>query len=248
MSIHDQIQELVPAYILHALEAEETTQVESHLRGCAECRHVAEEYGVVREALASNVPQIAPPRDLKYRTMRRVQSPSLQENAHGRVLAPPRFSLTRLFAGAALAIALLVLGVDVWQANQMDHELAMQRDLITVIAYSEGSVQTVRGTAAAPLAIGKFYMDRDANVAALITVNMPALDSAHSYHVWLSEAGGNLVSAGEFRVNDEGNGWLLLRAPKPLAAYTSVSVSVETPGQVNTSSGQTILQAMLQTP
>lgn len=239
---HVEIQELIPAFVINALEPDEMRRVEAHLRTCVECHGIADEYRRVPAALALSAPQFAPPTELRARTLRRAQSDSLPQHFRGEHVRESRFRFSPWLAAAALVVALLGLGLGVWQDRELYRELIAQRDLLTVIAYAEGPTQDVPATAADSRATGKLYLDPDSAVAALIAVNMPLLDNAHEYHLWLRQLDGNLVGAGRFRVDGEGNGWLLIRAPKHLADYNEVSVSVESNGTSDQRSGQIILQ------
>lgn len=245
MLTHVEIQELIPAYVLNALEPHEMRNVESHLRTCAECRHMADEYRAVPEALALSVPQISPPPELKSRTLSAAQfTPSPKSTRVPQIRARP-FRLTPWLAAAALGVALIALVLAVWQGQEIRQELGAQRDLLTVMAYAEGPIVDVRAPSPGSRATGKLYLDPDSAVAALIAVNLPPLDEAHVYQVWLSQPDGEWVSGGLFRVDQEGNGWLLIRAPKPLAAYNGAQVSLEMSGGAAKPSGPTILQTAL---
>ena len=108
MSIHDDIQEMLPGYALGALETDEAARAEAHLASCTRCTLVLEEYRPVASALALTVPTVQPPHDLKARTIQRALA---RQEAHGartptvRSFARPQRSwLAPAFAGVALVI------------------------------------------------------------------------------------------------------------------------------------------------
>ena len=72
MSIHDDIQELLPGYSLGALEADEAARAKAHLASCARCSGVLGEYRSVATSLAMTVPMASRP----FRFDRRSPAPS----------------------------------------------------------------------------------------------------------------------------------------------------------------------------
>jgi hypothetical protein len=64
-----QVEELIDAHALGALDEPERSQVEAHLRDCGDCRVQFEEASRVAQQLALAVPIETAPRDLFHRTM-----------------------------------------------------------------------------------------------------------------------------------------------------------------------------------
>jgi anti-sigma-K factor RskA len=251
MSIHDDIQEILPAYAIGALEAEDAARADAHLASCERCSRVLEEYRPVAGALALSVPLAQPPGDLKARTMRRALGKVGAEKVGKPVVysRPWRRSwFAPAFAGAALVIALVALGWNSWQSVQLSRQVQAQRDLMTVVAYAQGTAQIVRGTEKAPEAVGRLYLDLDSSVAALVTVNMPSLGDGRVYQVWLTQADGIKTSGGLFRLDAEGNGWILVRAPRHLNAYVQVGVTDEPSGGSMAPTSTPVLLAELTPP
>src|SRR5512136_1366543 len=109
-SCSDQMDDLLPAYALEALDDSERALVEEHLRGCVMCRRMLAEYqGVANELLAA-VPQVKAPSALRDAMQRRLR-------AAGAGMRPRERAAVRVGAGAARAwtlaagIALLLLFV-----------------------------------------------------------------------------------------------------------------------------------------
>lgn len=234
MSVHDEIQEIIPAYVLGALQGAEAARVEAHVASCDNCTCVLEEYRPVASALALAVPMVQPPRALKARVMQHVLTqPPEQVTAQPVAHSQPwwrRLGFAPALAGAALVLALVALGWNVWQTERLSREFAAQRDFVTAMAYAQGSALMIHGTDLAPDAVGRFYRDPDSSVAALVTVNMPPLAKDQVYQVWLTEPGGTRISGGVLRIDGEGNGWLLVRAPRHLDAYIQLGVTTEPTG------------------
>jgi hypothetical protein len=207
----DEIQDLIPAFALGALEPEESAQVQAHLPTCANCRMALAEYQRINDALALSPVQLEPPGSLKAKALK-------------------------------VSMPLLLLA---WGFREFSRQLDEQRDLVAVMAYADGPAVTVHGNASAPLAVGKLYLDPDSNIAALITVNMPSLANGQVYQVSFTEPDGTLASGGNFHVDTNGNGWLLVRAPKRLDAYQSVSISPVNENITGAPVGPALFQAEL---
>ncbi len=249
MSIHDEIQQLIPAYALDILSTDERARVQAHLETCEICRRSLSEYAAVTADLALAVPIVTPPHNLKLRTMERAlhntpYAPDHPRKAQSSPWLRSRLSATGL-AAAALAVACVVLLWSVWQTYELNQQLAIQRDFTTMLAYAQGTALSVHGTQVAPQADGRLYLDPDANVAALVTVELPPLDRGQAYQVWLTEPNGRQVSGGTFTVDTTGNGWLLIRAPQHLDQYTTVQVTTEPLGGSSTPTTRPVLAAPL---
>lgn len=249
MSIHDEVREMLPAYAIGALDRDEAAKADAHLASCDSCPALLEEYRSVAAGLAVSVPVARPPRNLKARTMHRALSGEKPSAAIRQVARaePPRFRswfVTGLVT-AALVFALAALGMNVWQDLELGRQIKAQRDMLTVLAYEQGTAQIVRGTNQAPDAVGRLYLDIDSSVAALVTVNMPPLPANRVYQVWLTAADGHKASGGVFQVDPEGNGLLLVRAPQSLNNYAQVGVTPEPAGGSSAPTAQPVLLAQL---
>ncbi|MGE5140067.1 MAG: anti-sigma factor domain-containing protein [Rudaea sp.] len=250
MTIHEEIQELIPAYVLGACEADEAARVERHVASCTQCGHVLDEYQPAASQLAFAVPRIAPPPDLKYRTIEHALAAGKESSrpslpAARRASWLERLGLGSILLGAATVAAVLAIAFGLWQVNRLNDELARQRDMMTVIAYAQGQAVTVRGTSAAPGATGRLYADPDSQTAALITTNMPPVPADRVYQLWLTEPNGKKISGGLFTADAEGTGYLLIRTPQQLSAYSLVGVTVEPRGGSPGPTTKPVLQAPL---
>lgn len=252
MSIHDQVQELIPAYVLDALDADEAARVHAHVSECDECGRVLQEYRATAEHLAYAAPPVEPAQGLKAQALRRaLDQPNprhLREPGRIPASAPALPWWQRLgpaLAGVALTVALVALAWSVWQVQQLNRQFRDHEELMTVIAYAQGSALTVRGTDLAPNATGRLYVDPDSNVAALVTVNMPRLAEGRVYQVWLTDREGHEVNVGTIRVEHDGDAYLLVRAPSALSSYVHVGVTSEPSGGATSRTGKWLLQAML---
>lgn len=165
------------AYVLGALEPDETTRFQTHLRGCAQCREdvVLLQAGV--EVLARDVPPIPMPGELRDRVMRQVRSEAELLHAAGAGAdrpQPRRRRIPRLtLLGAALAAAcgLAVGGIFLGSGGQLHS-------------------QTVSAQVASTAAGGRAQLVRTGTHAELVVSGIPQPPRGHIYEVWVAGANG----------------------------------------------------------
>lgn len=242
------IQELIPAYLLDAVDAAERARVEEHLPECPVCLEFVRAYSPVLAALPYAASQVEPPADLKARVLAATlparqtapqQTPVAPRRTRAAPVAAGRLSwLSSLVRSPALAAAalVLVLALGVWnlalqnQMAQQSAELSRQREYLTVLAYSDGVPKHLQGTDAAADAVGRLYGGYEDNSFVVVTRDMPKLPPDKVYQLWLIDAAGKRTSGGTFTVDEDGSGWLFSRAPQGLVNYRSVGVTVEPVG------------------
>ncbi len=246
MTICEELEELIPAYALDAVDPADRARIETHLPRCRRCSLLVESYQPVTDLLLYAAKPAEPRAELKYRVL----AATLPQR---RVApAPAAFPLAQLTAGissffrapALTALALLLLiALGAWNfalqnrlaqqsaaLQQVTTEMSQQRDLMTAMAYSDGQPHRLQGTEVASQAVGRLYSGYDENTFFMITYDMPLLKPSQSYQLWLIDTSGNRTSGGIFAVDARGRGWLIGHSPKPLSEYASVGVTVEPSG------------------
>ena len=118
---HEELEVLVSAHALDALEPGEADAVQAHLAGCASCRAAFDEALETAAALALSVPGAEPPADLRDRILTVARAtPQEAPEPVAAVAAPvdrkPRRRFTEIFTpsrnfAAAFAIAAVLFGV-----------------------------------------------------------------------------------------------------------------------------------------
>jgi anti-sigma-K factor RskA len=205
---HDEIADLLGAYALDAVDADERAAVEVHLATCARCRAEVAEHREVASLLAhegGDAPDglwsriagslEAPPPELRLQAVPPVRSALGAERATRRQV--PRWATALLAAAAAV---LVVLGVTVVrQGDRIDQleaaatadplEVAFQSALddpstqLVELSSPDGSVQ-LRGAVTAD---GR---------GLLRAGGLPALADDRTYQLWGATPAGDLVSLG----------------------------------------------------
>jgi anti-sigma-K factor RskA len=183
MSEHEHWADAVGAYLLGALEEEESQRFEAHLRECAICRRDVDELQVAADALPVSVQPIKPPPALKGRIMAVVESEAELLAASGRRADDPERARTRRSGwrslgawlarpAVALACALVLLAAG---------------GLAGVLLSSGEEARTVVATTRAPGADVRLEI-RDGG-AMLVARHMPAPPRGRIYQVWLKRPG-----------------------------------------------------------
>jgi anti-sigma-K factor RskA len=229
--------ELLPAYALGCLDEEEAAEVSEHLAGCRACRAELHAYEAVAGRLALAAPDAVPADRVKRQLMQRIES------AHPAPAAPPRRAwwdaLAGLFGRAApawgLASLILIVALaagNVWLWRQTRPRAQQVAEMLVVAMVP---------SEAAPGAHGTLVISSDGEYGSLVVENLPALDTAHQYQVWLTH-GGERRSGGTFSVNDHGYGVIEILAPEPLMNYSTFGVTLEPAGGSPAPTGAELLE------
>ena len=187
---HRELQELIPAHALDALDRHEEAVFDEHIEGCPECARALDETREVVGTLAYNVPDSAPPPRLRERILAAAAPPP--------AVTVPADRGRRLWQGiavglaavaAALAVALLV------QWNRAD-DLRAQRDAVraAAAAVSEPGARVVPVQGPSPASL---VTQRDGS-AVLVMSHLQNPPTGHTYEAWIFH-GKTPVAAGTFQ-------------------------------------------------
>lgn len=239
MTICDELEELVPAYVLGALDATDAARMNKHLRNCPDLRDQITAYETVAAQLAYAAVPAEPRAKLKYSVLAAVAPQPKAQFALLNWLG----GLVRSPAFAALAIV-IAIGLGVWNIstqNQLSQQLAQdqktlaqlsrERDQVSsVMAYGQGQPRELQGTEIAARSSGRLYSKSDQTSLVLAVHNLPKLEPGKVYQVWLVNASGERSSAGIFSLDTQGYGWLVVTPPNPLSDYRSIGITIEPDG------------------
>lgn len=174
---HPEVQELLGAYALDALDPGEADAVDLHLRDCPRCRAEVEEYRETAAMLAFGG-VAAPPGVWEKIQASLEEAPPKLELARVVPLRQPRWQTlgTSLAAAAAVVISLVALGVFIVRDPEPSSlaaeigEVVQHPDAVAVRLASED-----RGSAEVYLFEGKAY---------LVKHSLPALGEGETYQLW----------------------------------------------------------------
>jgi anti-sigma-K factor RskA len=228
---HERYEQDLGAYMLEALEEDESRALEQHLEDCAHCRAEQQRLRLAADALPRSVLQVAPPASLKA---------SLMTEVYGEAPAAPRRRLRDLLpdlGGMRPQLAwvsasfLLAVGIACgWGISQ----LAGSDDTRVITA----QVDEKR----VPFASASLVVPEDSDSGAILRVNgMPTLPTHRVYQVWI-QRGRELTPGTLFNVGEDGTGTPAVRS---LADAEAVLVTREAAGGARAPSEEPILQVRL---
>ncbi len=243
MSDEAHIDDLLPAYAVGSLEADELKRVEEHLRSCLICRNESDAYEAAAEELGFAASVVSPSAELKDRLMQRVQSatPKRQEQVSEPV--PPRPFWERLLPAWGLASLFLIVGLAassfiLWQ--RVDN-------LEFVTAPGGMRAVALSATDAAPNATGFVLISANGDDGALVVDGLPPLGEDQEYQLWLIR-NGERISGAVFSTDEKSYAGTRIRAPRSLLDYSAVGITIEPSGGSEQPTGAQVLRGTLRTP
>lgn len=217
--------DLLAAYALDALPADESEQFETHLAGCRECRAELSELSAATAQLAAGA-SAAPPDGLRARVLGSIAPRVVPDRRRLwlRVLVP---------AVAVLAVAVLALAA---LLGSVDRRSAVDDALRRVVAAPDGSLVVLEGEAASA---ATFVFSTGSGEGVLLVEGLPQVAGDETYQFWLIDETGPR-SAGVFSAAG-GDAALVVAAD--LGAVTALGVTVEPAGGSPQPTGEIILFA-----
>ncbi len=237
------VTDLIPAYVLGALDGDEARLVAEHLKVCATCREELSEYEIVATQMAYAVPQVAPLPLLQEKLMARVRTSSEAAPIPPSAALPQKNwwdALVDLFRqplprNLAIAAIVLAIAVGVWQTALPKKQSAPAHTMQTIALVS---------TEAAPDAKGVMIIGTDGRDGAVVVEHLPRLDENHQYQLWLIE-NGERTSGAVFSVDDDGYGVIAVRPDRPLTDFSAFGITIEPAGGSPAPTGEKVLGGTL---
>jgi len=236
------VSDLLPAYAIGSLEADELKRVEEHLLSCWICRNELSAFQTLADELSLAAPAAVPPVDLKDRLMQRVQSarPKVTER-----ISPPKparpfwerllpaWGLASLFLIIALAISSFVL----WQRlSHLEFATALGMRAVPLSA-----------TDAALHATGFVVISADGDQGVLVVEGLNPLGESQQYQLWLIRDG-QRTSGAVFSTDEHSYAGTRIRATRSLLDYSAVDITIEPAGGSSSPTGKQVLEGTLRTP
>lgn len=223
---HQEMQDLLAAYALGSLEADETARVAAHLETCPACREELAAYEAVTDMLATAVPLTTPPPALKTRLMARTQTAVVPQPTRRQSIKENWQRWRSTYWRPALALVVLVLAVTalvIWQQNRP----------------ATPAQFTLTATEHAPEATGVITIAAD-GTATLTIANLPPLTAEQQYQLWLIRDG-QRDSGAVFSVNADGSAQVTIQAARPFASYQAFGITIEPAGGSPGPTGERVL-------
>ena len=215
----EEIEEMLPEYVLGASSAGEAAAVAHHLRDCPQHAASLDGYQAVCDAVCASVPQTDPPAKLKARLMARIAAPA-------RSLRPASRNARIAWALAALATAAaIVLGV--WGLSlrqQIDRQAAVRQQFLAISTQPDAHMVALKTEAAGQSAKGVLIYS--GAQAAIWAVGLPSLQGDQVYQCWWIDHNNRRVRGTSFRPEGGSAIWLV-PMPGDEADFHAVGITLE---------------------
>lgn len=225
MNAHEQLAEDLALYALGTLTGQERIAVETHLRGCQECRRELERFRGDAALLAFSTAGPRPPLRSKERLLSTIANeprfpPAQREKSRW------WWSAVRWAAATAAIVVVLLLGK---QNNELHKRLAQAgaitagqqqqlqeaKQLLSTLTSSEADRYVLVASEVPPQPQGRAIYLANSGTLVFLATHMSQLPSDKAYELWLIPASGAPVPAGVFRPDAEGSA-VLIRPPLPM--------------------------------
>ena len=232
--------ENIPAYALGALDAEEASALEAHLRTCDSCRAELAGYQRISTGLLSAVPPRAPRPTLKRDLQKALQSQVKSTRTQ------MKWSLNRM---AVVAVFVLLIGVNIisvyeiyslkQEQTELDGQYGSQQSAIAMLAYP--STQTI-GFEQAGIS-GSLLVDKKRDLLAVFAWNVPPAPTGKIYQMWLIDPKQDRTSGG-FLIPEARQPFVMtvIKPPQPLTGFVGLGVTLEPLGGSPKPTGPKVLR------
>jgi anti-sigma-K factor RskA len=243
----DEVKDMLPAYALGALDADERRAVEDGLTRYPDLRAELAKLTSVAHGLGASAPQRTPPAALKAQLLAQAApnaTPTTRPSWWQRFIdALSNSSLTPKLAVAALLLSAAFVIVQVLtQLPQGMAQLTAQRQLQQIAATGSETVQ-LNGTQNAPGAVATIRFNPDDKIGALSVNNLARLSADQSYQLWLVNAEGKRWSGAVFNTAQSGDSLVLVNCPTPMGTIVRFGVSIEPAGGSKAPTGPGVLRS-----
>lgn len=237
----EELLEMLPAYALGALDAEERAAVDAGLQRFPELRAELASYQTVTVGLNGSVPARTPPPALKAALMARITAePDAELSWWQRIV--DAFNRLSLAPRLALVALVLVAGVALVQVARSAITTSLEQQKIQTIVAGSTDQIILKGTDKAPEAIAVLHYVDDQLQGAMEVRNLPALNRNQAYQLWLVNREGVRWSGAVFSVPASGQTSVLVNCPEPMHDIVRFGVSIEPAGGSPGPTGPAVLR------
>ena len=241
MSNDAHILDVLPALALGSLDSDEAVRVKEHLSSCLICRSELSAFESVAAQMASAIPPVEPPHDLRNRLMERIQTPRPRPQPVQKV--PSRAWWDGLLPAWGVASLLLILALAAF--NLLLWQRFNRMDFFT----TPGGLRAVPllPTDTASRATGFVLVSADGEDGALIVDGLPPPAEGQEYQLWLLRDG-EKISGALFSTDEHNYGGTRIRAPRSLLEYSAAEITIEPQGGSPEPTGVQVLSGFLHNP
>lgn len=253
------VRDLIPAYVLGALDPDDSERVRLHVSSCSSCAQELESY----EEMVGLLPYASPARPVPLRARAALlgridqatpaRAPRLRRTFAWQPVAP---RLAGFVVAPALVLLLVigVMGVRLYNQQQRIAEIQAEQDrTMRTLAEAPTTVgstyiaQFVGSETLAPEAKAKLIVNRQTNSALIVAVDLPEPGAGEHYVAWMRfPNGSDYARGGELRVDPDGGRATLVIEPFGwVASYEALVVTVEADAAIGAPTGPALLTATI---
>jgi len=243
-SDHKSVLELIPAYALNSLDAEEEVIVRRHLPACDICSSELASFEVVVDNLVLAAADAETSPGLKEELIRQIHAERLSNTT---VVASTSLSsddrgwrqgingaIRNLLTGPRWRPLVLLFLFGLAVSN-----ILLRQELNTPDPNSWRWVR-LTGSELAPEAGGIIYISEDGRNGTLIVDQLPQLRSGQQYQLWMIQ-NGQRSSGGVFSVDSDGYRGIQIQSTDPLQNFAAFGITAEPAGGSPGPTGDPIL-------
>ncbi len=232
--------ELIPAYALGALDADERAAVEALLATDADARKLLAEYQTITDHLSLMTPARRAPAHLQGDLRSRLAAQrSTQRTAPAvpvsappppvtAITRPPRVQRLWLPLTAAAAIVLVAAALLFLRGGQAPANPGEQ--LFTQIVAQADARQIPITASENQVATGEMVLTADGTQAVIRVAQLPTITTEQTFQLWLIDANGARSGGLLQFANAQGTNYIVLPLEKPVQEYAGFGVSIEPAG------------------
>ena len=226
---HEEL-ELIPAFALGSLDAEDSDRVREHVARCRACREELASFQEVTGGLALTVPRQDPPAWLESKLMEKVLS------SRRRPSLPEFLGIRRPMLAAIAAMLIVALGAgNIYLLTRPFQSQALVPGLVTVVLTGTGETREAYGT---------IVIDRDDNRGVLAVRGLAPLAATRAYQLWIIRES-ERRSGGVFNVSADGYGSLQVTVPAGFTGFTRFGISIEPAGGSPSPTGARVMSGKI---
>lgn len=213
MKSHEEYKEMLPAYALDALDAEEAREVEAYIKQHKDLRDELDDWRETASLLAYAVPVAEPSSSVReklfanIRLQKQTSSVEVTKPASNVIPFPTkqtqrRWNTIQLVAALAASVAIFLLSVLLWTAlqnnranesqiaelknrlNETQKRIEEQNKDIALFTSADSNIVALKGLGTAPNAVARLAYDRKTGNAVLIAENLPSIPAGKAYQIW----------------------------------------------------------------
>lgn len=238
---HEKAEELLDAYVVGALDADELTALEKHLsEGCERCDTILSTLSEVTIRLAESVPEREPAPHVKKKLMTSISSTGSKDKKSGGFIQKYGGWLAAASLAAVLVIVIFRMSSLREDIESLQNNLLEMEDVTSLLSSPGMEFIDLRGIGPNERAFGKVVYDKDKGNGVVHMYQLPQTPEGMQYQIWVMWDGVP-TSAGIFTVDEDGSAVLKLTGLPDPTKIASFDVTIEPTGGLTSPTGMMYL-------